>query len=278
MKARWAFNSATVMHLPWKQELQLLERFGWRAAEVWYDKFQAAIKSGDAASPAALARQARSAGIEPIGVCAGMVFTDPATRDRELADINIRLDFTAEIGAPSLTVVCLGDPTPDYASAYSVLADKLRAVAEAAAARKVRVNVEFLGGQTIVSNIASCVDLIRRIDHPSLGMLLDLVHYYVGPSHMEDLERLPAGKLHMIHIDDSPDLPIESLKDDQRVFPGEGRIDLPRVLAQIESITQYDGYHSVELYDETIWKMDAGHVFAKLQKTIDDLDAKLAIA
>jgi hypothetical protein len=67
---RWAFNSATIMHCPWEEELKLWEEelklweeFGWRAAEVWYAKMQPRLTAG--ASLNQLAEQMHSAGGVP---------------------------------------------------------------------------------------------------------------------------------------------------------------------------------------------------------------------
>ena len=58
-----------------------------------------------------------------------------------------------------------------------------------------------------------------------------------------------------MHVDDAQQRPMEILGCEHRTFPGEGRIDVPALLAEIKRRTRYDGYYSVELYDKDIWAM-----------------------
>jgi sugar phosphate isomerase/epimerase len=98
------------------------------------------------------------------------------------------------------------------------------------------------------------------------------VHYYVSASHIEELDQLQPGKLFMVHVDDSQRLPMERLSNSQRCFMGEGRIDVPAMLNTINSTTSYDGYYSVELYDEDIWKLPADEVMTRLAASLKEVE------
>lgn len=272
---KWAFNSATAMNLPWAEELPLLEKFKWSAAELWYDKIKARLDAGDTALK--LARQMQDAGVEPIGVAAAVIWTaseghDPAD---ERAELERRLDVTAGLSAGALTVVLLGKVGPDLCQEYCKLAEKVRAAAELAAARKVRLNVEFLGGLPIVGTLRSCIELLKAVDHAGAGMLLDLCHYYTSASHMEELALLPAGKLFLVHVDDARPKPMEALKNDERLFPGEGMMDVPGLLRQIRRIAKYKGYFSLEIYDKEVWKLPAQEVFERARKSVRYVERRM---
>jgi len=66
MNIQWAFNSATVMHCGWEEELRLWQQFGWRAAEIWFSKIEARLAQG--ATYEQLAQQMRDAGVQPVGL------------------------------------------------------------------------------------------------------------------------------------------------------------------------------------------------------------------
>ncbi|MCY3024336.1 MAG: sugar phosphate isomerase/epimerase [Planctomycetota bacterium] len=276
-KLRWAFNSATVMDLPWPEELGFWQRFKWSAAELWYDKIKARLDAGETC--AALARQLRDAGVRPIGVSAAVVWTESERHDAadERSELARRLDVTAAVGAPALTVVVLGKVGPDLAQEYCRLADKLRAAGDMAAAHKVKLNVEFLGGLPIVGTLRSCIELLNAANHPAVGMLFDLCHYYVSASHLEELPLLPADKLFLIHVDDARKKPLETLKNDERCFPGEGLIDVPGLLSQIRKLTNYDGYFSLEIYDKEVWRLPAQEVFQRAEKSIQFVEERLKV-
>src|SRR5206468_3236820 len=108
---------------------------------------------------------------------------------------------------------------------------------EMAAERGLRINLEFLGGQAINGTLGSGIDLVNRVDHPNMGLLFDLCHYYVTASHMEEMESLRPGRLFMVHVDDAPRRPMERLQSDHRCFPGEGRIDVPGLMNDLRKKT-----------------------------------------
>lgn len=278
MGIQWAFNSATVMNLPWADELKLLEEFGWRAAEVWFDKWTAALKVGQAKSFSELATQCRSAGVEPIGTCVGLLWTSTCDKswESEAAHLIERLDFTAEIGASAMAIVVIGKPADDLAAEYDFVTERLRLAAEIAAQRDIRLNLEFLGGLPLLGCLNSGIDVVNAVDHPNLGLLFDLCHYYVSRSHLEDLNLLAPGKLFGIHVDDAVRKPMESIGNEERCFPGEGRIQIAPLIKQIQSITSYNGPLTVELYAKDIWALDSRFVFERLRDTLRELEIKLA--
>jgi 2-keto-myo-inositol isomerase len=263
MKLKWAFASASVMNLPWDDELKLWKKFKWKAVELWFDKVKACMEKGHTC--AELGGQMHDAGITPIGVGPAAVWTlgssfHPGQERRELLE---RMDVTLALGASTLTVVILGRPAPDLTYEYHRLADKLRGVTEMAAARNLRLALEFIGGLEVNGTLGSAIELVRRADHPNLGLCLDLCHYYTSASHLEELVLLPKKKLFLVHVDDAQQRPMEVLGCEHRTFPGEGRIDVPALLAEIKRRTKYDGYYSVELYDKDIWAMEAREVFKR---------------
>lgn|GEM_PF-7028540 len=273
---QWAFNSATVMKLPWEQELPLLERFGWQSVEVWYDKLQAALDRGMADSPQAMGHRLNDAGIHIVGMCGASVSTlaqrehDHDERDQWLQ----RLDFAAAIGAPGLVGYVIGDADADLESEYQYLAGKLNGYATQAAERNLTVHLEFLGQAPINGTLRSAIDLIKRADHASLGLLFDLCHYYVSASHLEDLMHLPAEKLTMVHVDDARQMPMEELGNADRTFPGEGQMDVPLLLHELRQRTGYAGPMSFEIYDQQVWEMAPQAVFEALDRSITYLEEK----
>jgi len=208
-------------------------------------------------------------------MCAGRVWTRTEGHDRQDArdEFARRLDLCAAVGAPSLTVIVTGRVGDDLAVEYADVTDQLVDRAAMAAGRGVRINLEFLGKAAIHATLGSCIDLIRAVNHPALGMLFDLCHSYVSASHLEELGQLPPNKVFLVHVDDARRRPMQALRNDERTFPGEGRIDVPGLLRATQRRTGYAGWFSVELYDRTIWAMDPADVFARLGRSLAAVDA-----
>ncbi len=275
MKLKWAFHSATVINVPWDEELKLWKKYKWKSVELWFDKVKACMERGRKCQE--LLRQMEDIGVRPVGLAPGVVWTpsqhhDPKHERDELVE---RLDVALALGSPALTVVILGKRGPDLRTEYAHLVEKLRAVADLAKARGLRINLEFLGGLSVNGTMGSCIELVREADHPALGMLLDLCHYYASASHIEELALLPKGKLFLVHVDDSQRRPMEELGCEHRCFPGEGRIDVPALLGEIRRRTKFDGYYSVELYDKDVWAMEPKEVFKRTAESIKWIQKKM---
>jgi len=268
MKLKWAFASATVMKLGWDDEFKLWKKHKWKAVELWFDKVKACMEMGRTC--AELGRQMHDAGITPIGLGPAVVWTPNTGHDprHEMGELSERMDVTRARGAPALTLVVLGKRGGDVAAEYDRLAEKLRRVAEMAGQRGLRLNLEFIGGLPINGTMGSCIELIQKVDHPAVGMLLDLCHYYTSASHIEELDRLPKGKLFLVHVADAQPRPMEILGCEHRCFPGEGRIDVPALLNEIQRRTRYNGYFSMELYDKAVWEMKPEQVFKQAAESI----------
>jgi 2-keto-myo-inositol isomerase len=278
MRLKWAFNSASVMNVPWDDEFKLWKKYKWKAVEIWFDKVKTCMEKGRTC--AELGTMMHDAGIRPIGVAPAVVWTPSEGHDsrHEHAELAERMDVTLALGAPALTVIVLGKRGVDLSVEYNRLADKLRNVADMARQRGLLLNLEFIGGLAVNATLGSCIELIEKIDHPSMGMLLDLCHYYTSASHIEELGRLPKGKLFLVHVDDAQRRPMEVLGCEHRCFPGEGRIDVPALLSEIRKRTKYNGYYSVELYDKDVWQMDPAEVFKRTAASIRKVEKGLAKA
>ena len=275
MKLKWAFHSATAMKLGWDEELRFWKKFKWKAVELWFDKVKACMEKGRTC--AELGRQMHDAGITPIGVAPAVVWTTSTGHDpkHEMGELTERMNVALALGAPALSIVVLGKRGNDPDAEYDRLAEKLRTIADMAGQKGLRLNLEFLGGLPVNGTMGSCIHLVRKADHPALGMLLDLCHYYTSASHIEELDRLPKGKLFLVHVDDAQNRPMEVLGCEHRCFPGEGRIDVPALLGEICRRTRYNGYFSLELYDREVWEMPPPQVFKRAAESIKAVEKGL---
>jgi 2-keto-myo-inositol isomerase len=66
----------------------------------------------------------------------------------------------------------------------------------------------------------------------------------------------------LVHVNDAPPLPKDGLRDAHRILPGKGIIPLGSFLRALRE-TKYDGYLSVELFNEEYWRRDPERVAAE---------------
>lgn len=143
------------------------------------------------------------------------------------------------------------------------LVQKVRDAAVIAEHHGLGITLEFLGlhppaglrsdGPT---TLGATLDFVERVDRPNVGVLIDSYHWYLGGSRAEDLARVKPGMPLFVHINDAPAGPVELLTDPMRVLPGDGVLDLAGWLSEIRRTTGYDGYASLELFNEEIRQLD----------------------
>lgn len=162
-----------------------------------------------------------------------------------------RLDLCGRLGIRTMVVACdIGRPcgATEVRRAQVSLAE----AAVAAAARDVRLALEFQADAAFGNNLQTAAILVAEIAHPALGLCLDAFHYHVGPSKPEDLAYLTRDNLFHVQLCDLADVPREAATDAQRILPGDGDIALATLVDRLKAIN-YDGVVSVELLNPQLW-------------------------
>ncbi|TVX97394.1 sugar phosphate isomerase/epimerase family protein [Cohnella terricola] len=142
-------------------------------------------------------------------------------------------------------------PSTDQPSAAFTVAAvrRLRQIASVLDAYGMRFALEFVGShhlRTLFRNpfiytMEDTLQLIDAIGSANVGMLLDSYHWYTNGLGREDIEKLSPHQVVYVHINDAKDAPIEQLLDNDRLYPGEGVIDLLGFLQSLRTI----GYKGV---------------------------------
>lgn len=115
----------------------------------------------------------------------------------------------------------------------------------------------------VVRSVKSAYEVVVAADHPRVGILFDPAHYHCTPSKFEDLTRDVCRRIQHVHVDDMRDKPGDrSQCNADRVLPGEGCLDLPRILNTIED-AGYSGWFSLEMFNADLWALPP-HEAAKL--------------
>jgi sugar phosphate isomerase/epimerase len=90
-----------------------------------------------------------------------------------------------------------------------------------------------------VCDLAGAVDVLRTIDRPNAGLMIDMHHIHRARDNPADLDALPRQWFHFAHLCDAPaEIPTERqemirILREARLYVGEGGIDIAAILAHI---------------------------------------------
>jgi 2-keto-myo-inositol isomerase len=197
------------------------------------------------------------------------LFLDERTdaRVQALDDLKWKVAMAESLGATRLVI-------PSTASAAHVLADYeelkegLYACAEIAKPHKVALMVEFTRNSRLVNNVRTSLDVVRGVNHPNLKFMLDVYHFWAGPSKFEDLDLIAPGEIHHVHFADTPcNPPLEVAEQKDRAFPGEGIAPLQKILNRLVE-KGYNRALSLELFDMDIRRTDPSVIAGRALETI----------
>lgn len=131
----------------------------------------------------------------------------------------------------------------------------------------VKIAVEFVGHpQCTVNTFGQAYDIVQAVDRDNVGLVFDCFHFHAMGSKLEDLKNADGSKIFILHIDDTEDFPIGFLTDDDRVWPGQGAIDLDVLLSTLREIG-YSDIVSVELFRPEYYKLEAEETIKTAKET-----------
>jgi sugar phosphate isomerase/epimerase len=160
----------------------------------------------------------------------------PLSGSTRVADYKPVLEAGAAIGASRLSVA--GDSAD-----FSLVAEKLAAMAELAQPYGIAVDLEFMPFRPVQS-FAHAVDVLERARHPNAHILIDALHVFRSNSSLDQLARVDPTMLGPLQICDAPatpppaaDLIVEART--RRLLPGEGGLPLSALIDALPPEIQF---------------------------------------
>jgi 4-hydroxyphenylpyruvate dioxygenase len=187
-------------------------------------------------------------------ICAFQPFRDfegmgEPQRARNFARAERKFDLMGELGT-DLLLIC-SNVSPASQGGIDRAAADFRALGERAATRDLRVGFEALAWGRHVNDYRDAWEIVRRADHPSIGIILDSFHALAPSFPVTPIESIPADKIFLVQLADAPKLGLDVLSWSRhfRCFPGQG--DLP-VVPFMEAVlaTGYSGPWSLEIFND----------------------------
>lgn len=138
----------------------------------------------------------------------------------------------------------------------------LREMGDIATQYDMRVSVEFIGHPAATINtFGQAYAIIEEVNKPNVGITLDCFHFHGMGSSIQDLAKADGDKIFVVHLNDTEDFPIGSLLDEDRIWPGDGCIDLDEIFQTLKKIGFKQDVVSLELFRPEYYKMDPDEVY-----------------
>lgn len=161
--------------------------------------------------------------------------------------------FCAAIGCQRMMLVLSPTGPLPKEEQRNVVRDRMAAVSEVLQKSKLRLGLEFLGVQQFrmgregapppnpfIWTLPETVALAKDCG-PNIGAILDVWHWHHSGGTVADILATNKDRIVHVHISDARPQPPEEVRDNQRVMPGEGSIDLVGFLQALKKIGYTDG-------------------------------------
>lgn len=251
---RSCLNTSTLRgyKLSLRELIDITANAGYNAIEPWISDLEAHESSGASLEDAA--KQARDSGLSVQGAIGFFewIVDDEAKRKSALEQARRDMELVARFGgkliaAPPFGATDVSDLDLDRA------AERYAALCEIGHEMGVRPLVEVWGFSKSLSRLGEAAHVAIESGHPDACILADVYHLHKGGSGHAGLSMLSGQKLPLFHVNDYPAQPgREQIKDEQRVWPGDGVAPLSEIFAILQSIG-FDGFLSLELFNPNYW-------------------------
>ncbi|MGI9449385.1 MAG: TIM barrel protein, partial [Geminicoccaceae bacterium] len=160
-----------------------------------------------------------------------------------------KFDLMEQLGA-DLILIC-SSVHPNALGGIDRAADDLRELGARAKKRSLRVGYEALAWGKYVNDHRDAWEIVRRADHPNIGLIVDSFHTLGRKLSAESLRAIPGDKIFFVQLADAPLIDMDLLYWSRhfRNMPGEGDLDVIAFMRAVAA-TGYAGPLSLEIFND----------------------------
>jgi sugar phosphate isomerase/epimerase len=186
---------------------------------------------------------------------------DDATFRASLPKLEDAAPFAAAMGCPRMMTYIMSSSDTPKDELRRTYKQRFIQCADILARSHCRLGLEFLGPLHIRTQFPH--EFIWRMNEmlefakecgPNVGLTLDAWHWYHAGGTTDDILRAGKDRIVVVHFDDSAGLPAAQIRDNQRLLPGEGVINLSGFLQALQKIGYADSL-SVEVFGRGLKEM-----------------------
>lgn len=241
--------------LNWRQFAELASATGFKGVDVNLD---AALSDGVKRTQAML----NDLQLRPAFVSLPVEFRkDDETFRKTMPLLEDAAPFASAIGCPRMMTYIMPSsdtPTDELRRTYKA---RFTAIADVLARSHVRLGLEFLGPVQFRTRgkyefIWKMTDMLQFAKEcgSNVGLTLDSWHWYHAGGTPEDIVTAGKDRIVVVHFEDAARQEPELVRDNERLLPGEGVIDLTGFLRALRQIGYEDGL-SVEVFGHGLKQM-----------------------
>ncbi len=259
MPFRIGLNTSTVkgQKLPLSDLVDLAAKAGYQSLEPWVSELEDHVKRGG--SLADLGKRAQDLGLTVVSAIGfpEWIVDDDTRRAKGLEHAKHDMELVKQFGGLRLAAPPAG-ATDVHLDPVKV-AERYRALLQAGDQIGVVPQAEVWGFSKTLTRLSDATAAAIDSGHPSACVLPDIFHLYKGGSSFSGLKLLSGQAIHVIHVNDYPNLPRDTIKDENRVYPGDGVAPLAAVFRDLRD-AGFRGTLSIELFNRKYWMEDPTQV------------------
>lgn len=170
-----------------------------------------------------------------------------------------KFDLMQQLGT-DLLLVC-SSVSPAAAGDRQQIVDDFAQLGERAGARDIRVGYEALAWGRHVWDQRQAWDIVKAVDHPAIGIILDSFHALVRHVPPESIADIDPAKIFIVQLADAPWLNMDYLQWSRhfRSLPGQGEIPVKAFVSELLR-TGYRGPLSLEIFNDYFRSLPAWSV------------------
>ncbi|MBK1832598.1 sugar phosphate isomerase/epimerase family protein [Roseibacillus ishigakijimensis] len=220
-------------------------------------------------------QQYEDAGLTPVSYVRGGFFPalDQAEREAQIATNRQWLRDAAELGMPSVVLVCGAAEGQSPLTNRAQIRDGIAALAEEAAQLGLELLIEplhpvYCGNRSAIPTLKAANDLCAELALPHLKVAVDVYHVWWDHELEPELKRCADhGWLGSYHICDYKSEPADMLLD--RGIMGEGACNLAEIDRWVTQDNGFSGLREIEIFSSKWWQRDQNEFLDEILKAYD---------
>ncbi|MCA9067333.1 MAG: sugar phosphate isomerase/epimerase [Planctomycetaceae bacterium] len=255
---RYCLNTSTIrgQKLSIVQQVETASRAGYDAIEPWMRDLDAYVKDGGSLKE--LQKRVQDAGLtveSAIGF-ARWIVDDDEQRAQGFEQAKRDMDTLRQIGGIRIAAPPVGATNQSDLDLMKAAA-RYRDLLKLGDQMDVVPQVEVWGFSKSLSRLGESAFVAIESGHPKACLLPDVYHIFKGGSDFAGLTMFGPQAIQVFHLNDYPaDPPRETIKDADRVYPGDGVAPLTEIYHTLARIG-FRGTLSLELFNPRYWAEDA---------------------
>ncbi len=253
---RFGLNMSTIrgQELDAAQEIETAGQAGYDAIEPWFRKIYAYVEAGGTLADLRKRIEDHGLTVESAIGFSKWIVDDESVRAEGFEEAKRDMDTIAQLGGTRIAAPPAGTRSPVDLDKAAERYHDLLVLGESMG---VIPQVEMWGGHPAIGTVEKAVYVMRKSGHPKACFLGDVYHTYKGGSSFDEFRSLDAQAVQTFHMNDYPaDPPQDKIKDEHRVYPGDGIAPIAELLRTFQEIDAYPVL-SLELFNRSYWKQPA---------------------